>query len=245
MALESNVGPFEELQEGALNTYIVAGTKPWNRRAFDRDLSRLPGTWVYVEGRDELDPELIRRLNPRFIFFLHWSWIVPNEIVSDYECVLFHMTDVPFGRGGSPLQNLIARGLQKTIVSAMRMTDEIDAGPVYLKEPVSLEGSAEDIYVKVTDMSVRMIERIIAECPEPVQQEGEVVMFERRKPADSELKGLRGLRHVYDAIRMVDAEGYPKAYIEVDGLKFEFTRATLYDDRVTADVVITQTGSGG
>ncbi len=30
-----------------------------------------------------------------------------------FECVCFHMTDVPYGRGGSPLQNLIIREPQE------------------------------------------------------------------------------------------------------------------------------------
>ena len=56
------------------------------------------------------------------------------------------MTDLPFGRGGSPLQNLITRGISKTKISALRCNEEIDAGPIYLKRPLSLHGSAEEIY---------------------------------------------------------------------------------------------------
>ena len=32
-----------------------------------------------------------------------------QEIHENYKCIIFHMTDLPFGRGGSPLQNLISR----------------------------------------------------------------------------------------------------------------------------------------
>ena len=48
------------------------------------------------------------------------------------------MTDVPFGRGGSPLQNLISRGIYETKISAFRCVAEMDAGPVYPKRPFSL-----------------------------------------------------------------------------------------------------------
>jgi len=37
-------------------------------------------------------------------------WIILKEIFENYEIILFHMTDLPYGRGGSPLQNLIVRG---------------------------------------------------------------------------------------------------------------------------------------
>jgi methionyl-tRNA formyltransferase len=38
---------------------------------------------------------------------------------------------------------------------------------------------------------------------------------------------------------MLDAEGYPKAYLEQAGFRYEFSRAALYDGRIVADVVIT------
>jgi methionyl-tRNA formyltransferase len=58
------------------------------------------------------------------------------------------MTDIPYGRGGSPLQNLIARRRKKkTKLSALRMVEELDAGPVYTKTNISLMGRAEEIYL--------------------------------------------------------------------------------------------------
>jgi len=55
------------------------------------------------------------------------------------------MTYMPYGRGGSPLQNLIVRGYRHTKLTALRMVEEFDAGPVYLKEDLCLEGNAEEI----------------------------------------------------------------------------------------------------
>ena len=80
-----------------------------------------------------MSADLVRSLKPRYVFFPHWSWKVPDDILGATECVCFHMTDVPFGRGGSPLQNLIVRGHTETRVSALRMVSEPDAGPVYMK----------------------------------------------------------------------------------------------------------------
>ena len=91
-------------------TYLVLGCKAWNRRVFDQSLKNLPGQWHYIGAVDALSQKLVSALAPRYIFVLHWSWKVPDEIVAAFECVCFHMTDVPFGRGGSPLQNLIIRG---------------------------------------------------------------------------------------------------------------------------------------
>jgi len=149
------------------------------------------------------------------------------------------MTDVPYGRGGSPLQNLIMRGHQQTKLTALRMTQEFDAGPVYLKEDLCLGGNAEDIYIRATTLAAKMIEKIIAEEPTPIPQTGEVTIFKRRTPAESQVPELSSLSNLHDFIRMLDAEGYPKAFIEHQGFRYEFSRSALYDGRIVADVTIT------
>lgn len=221
------------------DSYLVAGCKPWNVSAY-AELAKLPGKWLYIAKREELTAELVRQLSPRYIFFMHWSWKVPAEIVQSYECVCFHMTDVPYGRGGSPLQNLIQRGHHETRLTALRMTDEVDAGPVYAKEPLSLEGSAEEIYQRASRISTKMAERIVREHPKPSVQQGEVVTFNRRKPSESEIGDLRCLQEMHDFIRMLDAEGYPRAFVEYAGFRFEFSRSALYHGHVAADVKITR-----
>ena len=226
-------------------TNIVAGSKPWNRRIFKEAISKYPGQWHFIGKPEELTMDLLKAIRPKYIFFLHWSWKVPNEIVKKYSCVCFHMADVPYGRGGSPLQNLILRGHRHTKLTALKMVDGFDAGPVYLKEDLYIgSGSAEEIYIRTTDKAAEMIKRIISEELEPVPQEGEATVFQRRRPEESEIPDFDDLSQLYDFIRMLDAEGYPKAFIESKGFRFEFSRIALYDMRATADVAITKVDRG-
>ena len=222
--------------------YIVAGAKPWNRRVFDEVIAGYPGVWHFASQPDDLTPDRVASVAPQYIFFLHWSWRVPPEIVNNYECVCFHMTDVPYGRGGSPLQNLIVRGHRDTKLAALRMVEDFDAGPVYLKEDLCLEGNAEEIYIRASYLSAQMIRRIIEEQLAPQLQVGEVVIFKRRKPRESRIPELPNLQALHDFIRMLDAKGYPQAFLEHAGFRYEFSRAALYDRRITADVKITPIG---
>jgi methionyl-tRNA formyltransferase len=223
--------------------YLVVGCKPWNRRVFQEVIAGYPGRWEYLDQRGELTLARLTALGPRYLFFLHWSWKVPPEITAAFECVCFHMTDVPYGRGGSPLQNLIARGHRRTRLTALRMTDEMDAGPVYGKEELSLEGGAEEIFIRATRLAAAMAARIAAERPAPVAQTGAATTFARRRPADSAIPAgpapAPTLEGLHDFIRMLDADGYPRAFIDHGGFRFSFRRAALYDGRVEADVVIT------
>ena len=63
--------------------------------------------------------------------------------------------------------------------------------------------------------------------------------FRRRKPEESEITKLDSLDRLHDFIRMLDAEGYPRAFLSHAGYRFEFSRSALYEGQVVADVKIT------
>ena len=84
-----------------------------------------------------------------------------------------------------------------------------------------------------------MMMRINNEKWTPVPQYGKPVMFRRRKPEESEIPASASLSNIYDFIRMLDADEYPKAFIERQGYKFEFRRAALKNGKINANVTIT------
>lgn len=221
-----------------MNTYIVATIKDWNIKNFHKIASEVKANWHLITNREDLTLEKIKQLKPRYIFFPHWSWIIPKEVYSRFDCVVFHMTDLPFGRGGSPLQNLIVRGIYETKISAIKVIEELDAGPVYLKRNLCLHGSAEEIFIRASDITFDMIKSIVENEPSPAEQEGEPVIFKRRTPAESRIPDVRDLNKVFDWIRMLDAEGYPNAFIETENLRLEFSKAALKSGHILADVKI-------
>lgn len=115
----------------------------------------------------------------------------------------------------------------------------MDAGPVYMKEKVSLDGSAEEIFQRTSDIIFeKMIPRFLEEKLEPIEQYGEPVLFRRRAPAESELKEDMALSEFYDYIRMLDAEGYPSAFIRFGPYKLSFRNAKLIQGKLHAEVVM-------
>ena len=220
--------------------YVVASLHDWNEASYNEQIRHLPGLWEYVSSRETLESALHGPEAPRYVFFPHWSHKVPDRIVDQFECIAFHMTDLPFGRGGSPLQNLIVRGHTSTKLTALRMTSEFDAGPVYLKKSLSLAGSALEIYERTAALTAEMIKEIVSTDIVPVEQAGEPTVFSRRTPAESEIPGELDQRGLYDFIRMLDAPGYPKAFAKYGKFRLEFSDAEMGDDRVEAKVTIKQ-----
>ncbi len=220
---------------------VIATIKSWNieyARELQNHYKELCETTV-ITNKEELEAFDLERFSPDYVFFPHWSYKIPAEIYEKYHCVVFHMTDLPFGRGGSPLQNLIVRGYQETKISAIKVVEEMDAGPVYLKKQLTLEGTAEEIFRRASKIIfTEMIPQIIKEKMVPVPQEGEIVTFKRRKPEESEIKEDFTIEKIYDYIRMLDAEGYPKAFIQFGDYKLELSDAVPKDGELQASVTI-------
>ncbi len=198
------------------------------------------GNFIPIYHKKDLTYQYLSKIDPGYVFFPHWSYIIPEEIYLNFKCVIFHMTDLPFGRGGSPLQNLIARGIYETQISAIRCEAELDAGPVYMKKPLSLYGSAEEIYLRAAAIITGMIKDMVDNQPEPIAQDGKGYYFSRRRPEESNIADLDSLEKMFDYIRMLDADNYPRAFIETDHFRLEFERASLRSDCIKADVVITK-----
>lgn len=219
---------------------LIATHKSWNIARAEQLKKDEPNHDIRViSAKEELTEEMVRDFKPDYIFFPHWSYFIPEEIYENWNCVVFHMTDLPFGRGGSPLQNLIVRGIKSTKLSAIRVVKEMDAGPVYLKENLELTGAAHEIYDRASKIIYdKMIPRILQGDIIPKDQEGEVVTFKRRTKADGELKPDMSAETIYDYIRMLDAEGYPNAFMKFGEYTLEFSEASLDGDAVEAKVRI-------
>ena len=217
-------------------TYLIASSKPWHKEITKSQDLFFQDHFVWVSDKNELTLRLEELSDVRYIFFLHWNWLVPDAIWERYECVCFHMTDVPYGQGGSPLQNLIVRGHTDTKLTALRMVAAMDAGPVYTKRMLSLEGTALEIFVRAGHLSYEIMQWLIEKEPKPLDQEGESEVFQRRKPEQSRLPIIGSLSNVYDHIRMLDAPTYPKAFIEHGDFILEFTGAVLDCEELTANV---------
>jgi len=224
---------------GKRKTIVVATPHHRNDELVANLGIRLAGSSVIrITTRETLSVDCLKKVAPEIIFFPHWSWIIPAEIYENFECVIFHMTDLPYGRGGSPLQNLIIRGHKETKVSAIRCVAGIDAGPVYMKESLSLGGTAEDILLRASSLMEEMIVKMVENPSVPIPQVGEVVEFKRRSPEDGDIAALENLHQVYDYIRMLDAEGYPHAFVLTPHMQLDFTQARLKGDFLEAKVKI-------
>ena len=207
---------------------LIATVKEWNINNFYKLKNQLVQHEFFLVTNPNLLTLKVKEIKPNLIFFPHWSWKIEKEIYKNYKSILFHMTDLPFGKGGSPLQNLIIRGIYKTKISAIEVEEKLDNGKIYMKKEVDISlGSAEEIFIKISNIIFfEMIPYLINNIDKihPISQKGEEIFFKRRKEKDSNLLSLKEINidKLYDFIRMLDAPEYPNAYIKIGNLKIKF-----------------------
>lgn len=191
---------------------------------------------IVVKNKDELNLELIYKHKPDFIMFPHWSQKVSSEIYQNYKCICFHSSPLPYGRGGSPIQNMINLGHDETEVCSLLMTEEFDAGPIYIRTKVSLKGNLDQILIRIYKAIADQINELLKNDIEPEEQVGEVTKFSRI--TDNSIKFNEPLNKIFDKIRMLDSSIYPQSYIDIEDCKIEFKNAKYSEDQIEASITI-------
>ena len=162
------------------------------------------------------------------VFFYGWSWIVREPILSEYICLCLHPSKLPNYRGGSPIQNQIIAGERTSAVSAFKMEEGIDDGDIYQQRGMSLDGTLDQIFERMTILGSVITQQFIEDLNKntlvftPQESLQDFPPLKRRKAAQSEipLESLEKTSYIVcnNIVRAL-ADPYPNAYIVVDGRK--------------------------
>jgi len=216
-----------------MEKFIIASTTPYIKRVFKFKNTK-KRRFIFIKKQKELSIKSVSKIKPKIIFLPHWNWILKKEIFEKFNCIGFHCTPLPFGRGGSPLQNMIIRGREKSTVCAIKIDYGIDTGPIYLREKISFKGRAEDIMFSLNIAIAKMILKLSKKLNKPKKQKGKAYYFKRRKPAMSILPKSSNIKRMYDHVRMLDInlKKFPKAFIRYGNFKIIFEEPKLFKKKL-------------
>jgi methionyl-tRNA formyltransferase len=217
---------------------VIASSKKWFFKSENVKKLVKKNKFIILKNKNQITLKHLKKINPDFIFFPHWSHKVNQKIVKKYNCICFHTAPLPYGRGGSPIQNMILKKFKKSPVCAIQMTNKIDSGPIYLKKMISLSGDLEDIFIRISFAIVQMIKVIIKRKITPKKQIGKVFNFKRIKKKQSEIKIEKNINEIFDKIRMLSAEEYPNAYIKKNNFKIFFTKPIKKNNTISCNAKI-------
>lgn len=160
-------------------------------------------------------------------FFLGCSEIVTRKSRCQHKHnLVVHESDLPKGRGWSPLTWQILEGSQTVAVSLIEAADLVDAGDIYSQTEIELQGNelVEEIRTKQAYATFALCDDFINGFPRTAEkkriQNGSPSYYNRRTPKDSELNLKAPLVDQFDLLRVCDNERYP-AWFRYKGRKFE------------------------
>lgn len=171
-----------------------------------------------------------------FLFLVSCTEIVRREVRDRYRhCLVLHGSDLPEGRGWSPVVWQVLEGRSEFTVSLLVAEDEVDSGDVWARHRFAVppDAVAREINARVFDAELALMTWALENCdrsrPEP--QDGVPTYYPRRTPADSTLDAERSLSDQFDLLRVSDPDRYP-ARVQVRGRWFTL-RLSPQDDLPT------------
>ena len=113
--------------------------------------------------------------------------IVPQAVLDLFPCGIInvHPSLLPLHRGSAPIEHTILSGARDTGVSLMRLNAEMDAGPVYAQQTVTLNGTetkqalANQLGAIGVDLVLEYLPKILAGTAQPKPQAEQAATYDR------------------------------------------------------------------
>jgi len=157
-------------------------------------------------------------------FLLSCSLLVDEDSLQlNRHNIVVHASDLPKGKGFSPLQWQILEGKNKITLTIFEVVKECDAGPYYFKSKVIFNGT--ELYDELRD---KLANKIIEMCLKFVKnykslkafaQSGKESFYPRRTLKDDELDINKTIAGQFNHLRIADNERFP-VYFQFRGHKY-------------------------
>lgn len=172
--------------------------------------------------------------------------IIPQEILDIFPkgIINIHPSLLPKLRGSTPVETAILNGLEQTGVSLMRLTAEMDAGPVYAQKKIKLDGSetkpelAHRLSLEGAKLLEDHLKDILAGRLEPkVQDETEADYTRLLSSQDGYIDFNEPAEEIERKVRAF--LGFPKTKAKIFGRDIIITKARVAGSHGDGELVIT------
>lgn len=157
-------------------------------------------------------------------FILSCTKIIKKDILSrNTNNIVVHASDLPAGRGFSPIQWQILNGQDEICLTLFEVNENIDDGPYYLKRKVSFQGTEllleirNKIGVEIIELCLEYVNNI--KLLNPILQVGEKSEFRRRTDKDDEIDPNKSIIELFNHFRIADFDRHP-LYFFINGKKY-------------------------
>lgn len=175
-------------------------------------------------------------LHPNLIVTCAYGQIIPRELLvyPKYGCINVHASLLPKLRGGAPIHHAIMDGYNKTGVTIMHMSPQMDAGDIISQREIEIEetDTAESLFNKLSelgkDLLIDTLPSIIdGTASRTKQDESEATYAPNISKEDEKLDFSKTTRQVYNKIRGLYS--WPGSYCFFEGKRVKVWKARMSD----------------
>ena len=162
------------------------------------------------------------------LFLISCTEVIGKNIRDNFKHTLvIHESDLPHGRGWSPLIWQIIEGQDRITITLFDAVDDVDAGDVWTKETIHIENHEiiDEVNYKLFSAKLKLVDFAIENMNKIIQTPQsniESSNYTRRTPEDSKLDINKSIADQFDLLRIVDKKRYP-CFIEHRGHKYKIT----------------------
>ena len=181
-------------------------------------------SWI-VPYAEQLCSRLIEMKHEPRLIFRH-DEVLEGDILCLLSCekvfkklslnkfnLVVHESDLPEGKGWSPITWQILEGKNTIPVTLFEAADSIDSGQIYSQAYISLNGTEllDEIKHQQGIVTQSLILSFIESLPDikARPQSGDESFYPRRRPDNSRLDVHKSLYEQFDLLRVCDNERYP------------------------------------
>lgn len=145
--------------------------------------------------------------------------------LNKYNLVI-HESDLPMGRGWSPITWQILEGKNEITVTLFEAELSVDSGRIYKQDVIRFVGNEliDEIRNSQAQVTMKLFMEFISEYPPKFSkaQTGLPTYYRKRIPQDSELDITKSIQDQFNLFRVVDNDRYP-AYFFINGRKYKLS----------------------
>ncbi|MGH8161226.1 MAG: methionyl-tRNA formyltransferase [Gammaproteobacteria bacterium] len=187
---------------------------------------------------DSVLRERLAALAPVVLVVVAYGRLVPPALLSlpHYGALNVHPSLLPRWRGAAPVERAILAGDAETGVAVMRMTDELDAGPIYrhLQVPIGVHETAGELSDRLAEAGAELLLETLAALAagkaQATPQRGEPNYAARLTVAEARLDFAQSAEALARRIRAFNPR--PVAWCECDGERLRLLRAEALGEKV-------------
>lgn len=158
------------------------------------------------------------------VFLLGYTKKVSNNFLKKNNLTLVvHESDLPNGRGFSPIQWQLLEGKSEIIISLIEVTEDLDRGDIFIQSKMRFNGTElyEEIRNKQAKATKKIINNFLNKFPKftKKKQYGKGSIYPKRKPYNSQLNFKKSIEENFNLLRIGNNDSWPSFFIH-KGIKY-------------------------